>query len=69
MTTLCRLAVEQRVKKPKLIMKKITKKKKTANNENHQDALIKPLRVIHLSPMPKEKKALAIIAIGYEKMC
>ena len=28
MTTLCRLAVEQRVKKPKLIMKKITKKKK-----------------------------------------
>lgn len=70
MTTLCRLAVEQRVKKPKLIMKKITKeKKKTANNENHQDALIKPLRVIHLSSMPKEKKALAIIAIGYEKMC
>ena len=28
MTTLCRLAVEQRVKKPKLIMKKITKEKK-----------------------------------------
>ena len=28
MTTLCRLTVEQRVKKPKLIMKKITKKKR-----------------------------------------
>ena len=69
MTALCRLAVEQRVKKPKLIMKKITKKKKAADNENHQDELIKPLRVIHLSSMPKEKKALAIIAIGYEKMC
>ena len=49
-------------------MKKITKKQ-TANKENHQDALIKPLRIIHLSSMPKEKKALAIIAIGYEKMC
>ena len=49
-------------------MKKITKKK-TANKEKHQGALIKPLRVIHLSSMPKEKEALAIIAIGHEKMC
>ena len=34
MTTLCRLAVEQRVKKPKLIMKKITKKKDGEQRES-----------------------------------